>query len=187
MKKAIVLFKEGYEEIEALSVVDVFRRANIECIMVGMDTIDVTSSHHITVKMDQLYSDSLKDADAVILPGGLPGAEYLRDDPRVIDLLQSFNQQKKIIGAICAAPIVLQKAGLLKDKQYTCYPGMSSDIEDGVHHDKLVECDGHIITARGPGASLAFAYTLLEKLGIDSQSIQDAMQYTFLKNTLKTK
>lgn len=185
MKKAIVLFKDGYEEIEALSVVDVFRRANVECLMVGMDKDEVTSSHQITVKMDKVFDESVKDADLVVLPGGLPGATNLRDDERVISLLKEFNKQGKLIGAICAGPISLQKAGIIKDVEFTCYPGFEEDLPDGCHQNDLVHVDGNIITGRGPAAALQFAYTLLEKIGKNSTSIQEGMQYQFLKETMK--
>ena len=120
MKKAIVLFKEGFEELEALSVVDVFRRANMECLMIGMDQDKVKSSHGIEVTMDCVYDDSVKKADLVVLPGGLPGATSLRDDHRVIELLQEFYRDGKIIGAICAGPISLQKANIIQGKNFTC-------------------------------------------------------------------
>lgn len=95
--KAAVLFKDGFEELEALSVVDVLRRAQLTCLMVGMDAMSVKSSHGIEVKMDQLFDESVYDVDIVVLPGGLPGATSLRDDQRVIDILKSFNEQGKWI------------------------------------------------------------------------------------------
>lgn len=180
MKKAIVLFKEGFEEVEALSVVDVFRRANMPCIMVGMDSLEVTSSHQITVKMDVLFDESVKDADMVVLPGGLPGANHLRDDERVIDLLKEFNAQNKWIGAICAGPISLEKAGIIKDKKFTCAPGFETQLPSGCHQNTLVEVDGNIITGRGPAASFEFGYVLLEKLGGDASPLREGMQYNFL-------
>ena len=180
MKKAIVLFKEGFEEVEALTVVDVFRRANMPCLMIGMDSNEVTSSHQITVKMDALFSEECYEADLVVLPGGLPGATNLREDPRVIDILKKFYDDGKWIGAICAGPISLQKAGIIKDKKFTCAPGFEDQLPDGCHQDTLVEVDGHIVTSRGPAASLEFAYTLLEKLGGDSAPLREGMQYNFL-------
>lgn len=180
MKKAIVLFKEGFEEVEALTVVDVFRRANFPCLMVGMDSEEVTSSHQITVKMDTLFTEECLEADLVVLPGGLPGATNLRDDARVIQLLNKFNDENKWIGAICAGPIALQKAGIIKDKKFTCAPGFEDQLPDGCHQNTLVEIDGNIITGRGPAASLEFAYTLLEKLGGDSTPLREGMQYNFL-------
>ena len=127
MKKVAVLFHDGFEEVEALSVVDIMRRANVECTMVGMDKLEVTSSHQIKIKMDQIY-DGLDNYDAVVIPGGMPGASNLRDDSRVIDLVKQFNHDGKIIGAICAGPIVLQEADVIKGKTVTCYPGFEEQL-----------------------------------------------------------
>lgn len=178
--KAAVLFKDGFEELEALSVVDVLRRANMTCVMVGMDSLSIKSSHGVEVKMDQIFDESVYEADIVVLPGGLPGATSLRDDQRVIDILKVFNQQNKWIGAICAGPISLEKAGVVTDKKFTCYPGFEKEIPSGIYQDVLVCCDQNIITGRGPAAALEFAYTILEKLGQSSKDIRQGMQYHYL-------
>ena len=107
MKKVAVLFHDGFEVLEALSVVDVMTRANVTCTMVGMDKLEVESSHHIKVVMDCLCDENIETYDALVIPGGLPGATNLRDDKRVIDLVQKFNNANKIVAAICAGPIVL--------------------------------------------------------------------------------
>ena len=106
MKKVAVLFHDGFEVLEALSVVDVMTRANVTCTMVGMDKLEVESSHHIKVVMDCLCDENIETYDALVIPGGLPGATNLRDDKRVIDLVQKFNNANKIVAAICAGPIV---------------------------------------------------------------------------------
>lgn len=178
--KAAVLFKDGFEELEALSVVDVLRRANMTCVMVGMDSLSIKSSHGVEVKMDQIFDESVYEADIVVLPGGLPGATSLRDDQRVIDILKVFNQQNKWIGAICAGPISLEKAGVVTDKKFTCYPGFEKEIPSGIYQDVLVCCDQNVITGRGPAAALEFAYTILEKLGQSSKDIRQGMQYHYL-------
>ena len=126
--KTVVLFKDGFEELEALSVVDVLRRGGNECEMIGMDKNEAISSHQITVKMDRVFDETVYDADVVVLPGGLPGATSLRDDERVIRLLQDFHQKGKWICAICAGPISLEKAGVINGKKYTCYPGFEKEI-----------------------------------------------------------
>lgn len=179
--KAIVLFKEGFEELEALSVVDVLRRADVKCDMLGMDSMEVTSSHGVKVTMDCLFDESAYEADVVVLPGGMPGASSLRSDQRVIDILKDFNQKGKWIAAICAGPISLEKAGIIENKQFTCYPGFENEIPSGDYKDTLVCVDGNIITGRGPAAALEFAYTILEKLGVSSTNISQAMQYHYLK------
>ena len=110
MKKIAVLCKDGFEEIEALTPVDVLRRANVHVDLVGMDDLKVTSSHQITIQMDCVFNDQIKEYDGIVIPGGLPGATNLRDDARVIEIVQQFNREHKLIAAICAGPIVLAKA-----------------------------------------------------------------------------
>ena len=170
MKKVAVLFHDGFEVLEALSVVDVMTRANVTCTMVGMDKLEVESSHHIKVVMDCLCDENIET--------------YLRDDKRVIDLVQKFNNANKIVAAICAGPIVLEKAGVIKDKKVTCFPGFEKELTSAIYQDTLVYQDGNIITGRGPAASLAFSYCILEALGIDSSNIQEGMQYNFLKENI---
>ena len=121
-----------------------------------------------------------KRVDIVVLPGGLPGATSLRDDQRVIDILKSFNEQGKWIGAICAGPISLEKANVISNKKFTCYPGFEKEIPSGIYQDVLVCCDQNMITGRGPAAALEFAYTILEKLGQPSKDIRKGMQYHYL-------
>lgn len=179
--KAIVLFKDGFEELEALSVVDVLRRAQVSCDMVGMDSLEVVSSHQIKIKMDKLFNNDDYNADIVVLPGGLPGATSLRDDERVIDILKDFNDKGKLIAAICAGPISLEKANVVKGKKYTCYPGFEKEIPSGEYQDTLTCVDQNLITGRGPAAALKFAYTILEKLGQDSKDISHGMQYHYLE------
>lgn len=181
MDKVAVLFKEGYEEIEALTIVDVLRRANVECVMIGMDDMKVTSNHGVTIQMDQLFDTTLIDTiNMVVLPGGMPGAKNLKEDIRVITLLQQMKEQNKYIGAICAAPIVLQEAGVITNKEVICYPGFEEDLKDAIIKEKLVVVDLPVITSKGPATALLFAYTLLEVLGIESESLQEAMQYQAL-------
>lgn len=112
MKKIAILCKDGFEEIEALTPVDVLRRANVHVDLVGMDDLKVTSSHQITIQMDCVFNDQIKEYDGIVIPGGLPGATNLRDDARVIEIVQQFNLEHKLIAAICAGPIVLAKAGV---------------------------------------------------------------------------
>ena len=142
---AVVLFKEGFEELEALSVVDVLRRANVTCEMLGMDSMKVTSSHGIEVTMDKLFDEKAYEADVVVLPGGLPGSTSLRDDERVISILKDFHAKDKWIAAICAGPISLEKAGVIKGKKFTCAPGFEKEIPSGIYQDTLTYVDGNII------------------------------------------
>lgn len=184
MKKVAVLFHDGFEELEALSVVDIMRRANIECTMVGMNKLEVASSHQIIIKMDCLYSDSIKEYDAVVIPGGMPGAKNLQEDSRVIELVKEFDQANKIIGAICAGPIVLEKAQVITGKTVTCFPGFENELISANYQEALVQKDDNIITAKGPAAALSFAYTLLEALGGNSEPIKEGMQYLYLEKNI---
>ena len=182
MKKIAVLCKDGFEEIEALTPVDVLRRANVHVDLVGMDDLKVTSSHQITIQMDCVFNDQIKEYDGIIIPGGLPGATNLRDDARVIEIVQQFNLEHKLIAAICAGPIVLAKAGILKDKICTCSPGFETQLTGANYQEAIVQKDDHIITGKGPAAALEFGYTILESLGYDSSNLRQGMQYEYLMN-----
>ena len=182
MKKIAVLCKDGFEEIEALTPVDVLRRANVHVDLVGMDDLKVISSHQITIQMDCVFNDQIKEYDGIVIPGGLPGATNLRDDARVIEIVQQFNQEHKLIAAICAGPIVLAKAGILKDKICTCSPGFETQLTGANYQEAIVQKDDHIITGKGPAAALEFGYTILESLGYDSSNLRQGMQYEYLMN-----
>ena len=126
--KVAVLLAEGFETIEALTTVDILRRAGVECHTFATKNQEVTTSHHITLKADKVFNEEIKDYDVVVLPGGMPGAVNLRDDERVINLLKEFNSKNKIIAAICAGPISLGKAGISEGKNVTCYPGFEDQL-----------------------------------------------------------
>ena len=176
MAKVAVILAEGFEEIEALTVVDVLRRANITCHMVGFED-RVTGSHAIQVQADRVFDGDLSDYDMIVLPGGMPGSAHLRDNEQLIAELQKCEQVGKKVAAICAAPIVLNRAGLLKDKEFTCYDGVQEQIADGHYRKETVVVDGHLITSRGPATALAFAYNLVEQLGGDADALREAMLY----------
>ncbi|MDQ0223274.1 DJ-1 family glyoxalase III [Streptococcus moroccensis] len=171
-----VLLAPGFEEIEALTQVDVLRRADIPVETLGF-TPEVKGSHDITVLADKVFEGQLEDYEMIILPGGLPGSDHLRDNDALIKALQEADQAEKWLAAICAAPKVLGRAGLLNEKRYTCYPGVEEEIATGEHTDDLLVQDGRIITAQGAGVSLAFAYHLVDVLGGDSKKLSSGMIY----------
>ncbi|GMA47759.1 DJ-1 family glyoxalase III [Tetragenococcus muriaticus] len=186
MSKVAVVFAPGFEEIEGLTIVDVLRRAEVDVTMVGFDQ-EVTGNHNITIKSDQLLDESLKDFDMIVLPGGTQGANNLKNNTTVIENLQAAYKDGKQIAAICAAPIALEEAGLLKDKTYTSFPGVQENIQSGEYSEHLVVKDGRITTSRGPATAMAFSYRLVDILGGNSDAIKDAMQYdklvaSFLEN-----
>jgi len=178
MSKVAVMLAEGFEEGEALTIVDILRRANIECHTVSTAGEKVSGCHDIVVKADSIISDDVKEYDMVVLPGGLPGATNLRDDDRVIKLLKEMNQAGKFVCAMCAAPIVLGKAGVLEGKNFTAYVGYDEKIETtGSFKEDSVVVDGNLVTSRGPATAYAFAYKLVDVLGGDSLAVKNRMVY----------
>ena len=179
MPKVAVILANGFEEIEALTVVDVLRRANITCHMVGFEDT-VTGSHAIQVQADRVFDGNLSEYDMIVLPGGMPGSAHLRDNEQLITELQKFEKIGKKVAAICAAPIALNQAGLLEGRNFTCYDGVQEQISDGHYNKETVVVDGNVITSRGPATALAFAYHLVETLGGDAESLRNGMLYTDL-------
>lgn len=165
MAKVYCLLKDGFEEVEALTVVDYLRRASIDTYMVSVeDNIEVKGAHGIRVLADIMFDEIDEgDLDMVYVPGGLPGAESLRDDDRVIDLLARTNKRGRAIAAICAGPIVLEKAGILEGKSATSYPGFDEELASikEYREDRIV-VDENIITSRGPALAVLLALELIE-------------------------
>jgi 4-methyl-5(b-hydroxyethyl)-thiazole monophosphate biosynthesis len=165
MPRICVLLAEGFEEIEAITIIDVLRRADLEVATVSVKPGRVRGSHGVVVEADRDLAEASRDAwDMVVLPGGLPGATNLRDDPRVADLLRRQAEAGKRIGAICAAPIALGKAGLLKGKKATSYPGFQDQLTGASYEVAPVVRDGNIITSRGPGTAMEFALAIVADL-----------------------
>lgn len=171
-----VILAPGFEEIEALTPVDVLRRAGVSVDVLGFSK-QVTGSHAITVEADAVFTGDLSPYEMIVLPGGLPGSNHLRDNQDLIEALKEADKAGKWLAAICAAPKVLGKAGLLADKAYTCYPGVEEEIGQGKHLTDVLVQDGRIITARGAGVSLAFAYKLVDVLGRDAEALSQGMIY----------
>lgn len=160
-----VFLANGFEEIEALSVVDILRRAEIETKTVGVTGKEITGTHGITVKADITVEDVDKnDIDAVVLPGGMPGAVNLKNSAEVEQLLLLCVGSGKVTAAICAAPLVLGNLGLLENKTATCYPGFEEELKGAKILRQNVCVDGNIITASGPAAANEFAFALVDKL-----------------------
>lgn len=156
---------EGFEEIEALTPVDILRRAGVDVTTVGVTGKEVTSSHGITVRADITQDEiSLKDAEAVILPGGMPGTLNLEKSDIVKAAIEFCVKNGKLIGAICAAPSILGHLGLLKGKKATAFPSFQAELEGAVCENGFVEKDGNIITARGMGVSVEFGLEILKTL-----------------------
>ena len=167
MASVLVPLADGFEEIEAVTVVDLLRRADIEVVVAGLGPGPVAGSHGISVQTDTDLADALeRDYDMVVLPGGLPGADHLEADARLRELLVEMARSERFTAAICAAPKVLAAAGLLDGRTATSFPGfLSSSSTPGLTVSEApVVVDGKIITSRGPGTAMDFALTLIETL-----------------------
>jgi 4-methyl-5(b-hydroxyethyl)-thiazole monophosphate biosynthesis len=161
------LLIEGYEETEAVVVVDVLRRAEVQVTLIGVEGRKVTGSHGISINVDAALDDVVAVGtafDCVVLPGGMPGAAKLRDSATVQEFVTRQHAGGAIAAAICAAPIALGKFGLLKGKNATCYPGFEEQLGGARVQTDAVVSDGDVVTSRGVGTALAFSLVLVDRL-----------------------
>lgn len=165
MSRALVPLAQGCEELEAITIIDLLVRAGIDVTTAGLNEQTVTASRGTRIVPDTTI-DAVKNEhfDLIVLPGGLPGANHLRDDTDLQVLLKQHAADDKLIAAICAAPKALAAAGLLEGKQVTCYPGALNEYTQLNVRTTAIEIDGQIITSRGPGTAMDFALVLIERL-----------------------
>jgi 4-methyl-5(b-hydroxyethyl)-thiazole monophosphate biosynthesis len=163
MTKIAVFLAEGFEEIEALTVVDICRRAGYHVTMVSTQNLDYCQgSHGISIKADQHINDlDFQTLDMLVLPGGKQGTEGLKNCGELMKQLKSFHAQKKHIAAICAAPSILGEIGILKDAKACCYPDFEKELTGAEVLQEEVVIAGHLITSRGMGTSIAFALAIV--------------------------
>lgn len=167
MARVLVPLAAGCEELEAVTLIDLLRRAGIEVVSAGLQPGIVKASRGTQLVPDTLLDAVLHDDfDMIALPGGMPGAQHLKEDPRIISLLKKMAEQDKYTAAICAAPAVLAEAGLLAGKRATSYPGFLDrlDVPGMAYLKDAVVADGKILTSRGPGTAMDFALALIEVL-----------------------
>jgi len=164
--KIAVHLAEGFEEIEAISIIDVLRRAGLEVIVVSVvNDLKVTGSHRIQVVADQLFDDVNYDlVDMIVLPGGMPGTTNLNNNTGFKKQIEDFNKKGKFLGAICAAPLVFGELGILKGKKVTCYPGFEDYLHGAEITGASTEIDGNIITGKSAGVAIQFAINIVEML-----------------------
>ena len=178
MAKIIIAISNGFEEIEAISIIDICRRANIEVTIAATENIETIGANNIKIVADCLIKDiHSSDFDMIVLPGGLPNAFNLAEDEKVQSLLKEFKEQNKNIGAICAAPYALHKADVLNEN-FTCYPSFEKKIrENGYHKVDSIVIDGKVITSRGPATAMSFALEIVNILcGEETYSnVKDAL------------
>lgn len=164
MSKVLVPIAPGFEEIEAITIIDVLRRAGIEVLTVGIDRKQVMGAHGVQIKVDAHIEDvRTMEFDMLVLPGGMPGSENLANNEKVLAIIGQMDQAGKHIGAICAAPMALAKAGVIKSA-YTCYPSFETRVGDGYIPNENVVSDQNIVTAKGPIAAIEFSLALIERL-----------------------
>lgn len=165
MPRVAVILADGFEEVEAIAVIDVLRRAEIDTVIAGLHGNHIVSARNVKVIPDTVI-DTVKadDFDMIVLPGGQPGSDNLNADPRVKELIKSFSKKGKLTAAICAAPYVLANAGVLTGKRATSYPSYKDKLGSALYEEKSVVIDGNVLTSRGAGTALAFGLAIVEKL-----------------------
>ena len=177
--RALMILADGFEEVEALTVVDILRRGQIKVTLAALDFKLVDGAHDIMVKADCLL-EALPDYtyEMLILPGGAKGTDNLQNSEEVANLIKRFDVEGKWIAAICAAPRILDHMGLLKGKHATSFPGAKPDMKDCNWVDQDVVVDGNCITSKGPATAFAFGFQLLDVLKPEHvKEVQDAMLY----------
>jgi 4-methyl-5(b-hydroxyethyl)-thiazole monophosphate biosynthesis len=166
MPTVLIPLAPGCEEIEAVTIIDLLRRAGIPIVSASLTDAPVKASRGVTLLADTTLDKALQqNFDMIVLPGGMPGSENLADDPRIIQLLQQMAAAGNYVAAICAAPMALHAAGLLEGKRVTSFPGVLDELPGShVYLPDAVVVDSNIITSRGPGTAMDFALILIELL-----------------------
>ncbi|OQY33606.1 MAG: hypothetical protein B6241_07345 [Spirochaetaceae bacterium 4572_59] len=166
MSTVAVILADGFEEIEGITPIDFMRRAGIEVISVGLTGKQITGAHNIIIQADIILDEFKADTDGILIPGGMPGAANIAGSEKIRTIIQSYDRDKKLVAAICAAPaLVLGGAGVLKGRSFTCYPGMEGEAgPDGNYTGERVVVDGHMITGNGPGGAAEFSAAVISYL-----------------------
>jgi len=181
MARVLVFLANGFEEIEALTVVDLLRRAGVDTVTVSITSdYSVAGSHRIVVDTDEIISETgFGEAEMIVLPGGMPGTKNLEANEILMEQVEAYLESDRYVAAICAAPTILGHRGLLNDKSACCYPGMHNQLTGAKVNFNEVSVDGKIITSRGLGTAIPFALKLVEIL-VDkatSDRLSDAIVY----------
>ena len=181
-KRALFFMAEGFEDAEAVITIDLLRRAQIDVSVVGISEQVVRGSRGMTITTDTTLSRVNTIGDAIILPGGQPGTRNLSESPVLLKLIHDYHHQGQLCAAICAAPYVLYKAGVLKEHRFTCFPGTESTIHDGHFVKENVVKDKNIITSRAVGTAIDFALACISYLTDNSTADKVAESILFQTN-----
>ena len=178
-KKMLTVLAEGFEEIEAVTPVDLLKRAGIEVETTGIKGIDVSGSHEISVIADHSFDEIADSYDGIFIPGGLPGSTNIAEYKPAMDLIKKMFAEGKLVCAICAAPaVVLNKTGILAGKKATCYPGAEKNFNADVEFsEERVVVDGNVITSRGAGTAAEFSHAIIEYLA-DKETADKVLKAT---------
>ncbi|RVU55729.1 DJ-1 family glyoxalase III [Anaerosphaera multitolerans] len=189
MKDLLIFLADGFEEIEALTVCDYLRRAELEVELVSISgDRNVKGAHNITVIADKVIDEiNFDEYRAVYIPGGLPGATNLAAENRVVELVKVYESEEKPVAAICAGPIVFDTAGLLKEGKFTCYPGYEVNLKTKGRVDEPVVIDENVITSMGPSFAQVLAFEMIGILKDEkaSQQVKDGVLFGNLVNFIK--
>jgi 4-methyl-5(b-hydroxyethyl)-thiazole monophosphate biosynthesis len=181
MKRVLVPLAEGFEEIEAVTIIDVLRRAGVRVDVAALGPRRVEGSHGIALVADLSIDDAeADDYDLIALPGGMPGTLHLREDPRVLRLLGEMDAGGKGVAAVCAAPSVLAEAGLLQDRRATVHPTAASFLSSARLEDARVIRDGRIVTGKAAGTAMEFAFALVESL-LGREAVEEVNRSMFAR------
>ncbi|MCJ7738090.1 MAG: DJ-1/PfpI family protein [Anaerolineae bacterium] len=177
-EQVLVPIADGTEEIEAVTIIDILRRAGADVTVASVDDIQVSASRGVKITADCLIADCAGQTyDLIVIPGGMPGAEHLRDSDALTELLSHHASQGRMYGAICAAPvIVLQHHGLLDGRRATCFPSFVPRLANRESVEQRVVVDGNCITSRGPGTAMEFAIKLVELLYTEEKAEEIAQR-----------
>ncbi len=171
MQKILIPLAEGFEEIEAVTNIDVLRRAGFNVVTAGIGSKNIKGDHGIKIETDLEIKEVQKEKITdVVLPGGMPGAANLRDSSELLKIIRNVNDRGGLCAAICAAPMVLEAAEILENKNATSYPGFDDQMESANYKKDRVVKDDNIITGRGPGVALEFALEVVEYLADKSSA-----------------
>ena len=163
MANVLVPIADGSEEMEAVIIVDVLRRAKWNVVTAGVTGKTITASRGVCMVADEVWSDvSPQDYDVLLLPGGVGGTQAMAADESLLEAVRAFAEDGRLIGAICAAPLVLQAAGVLQGRRATCHPSVAGDLTVPEVLSERVVVDGRIVTSQGPGTAFEFALKILE-------------------------
>lgn len=166
MSTVAVILADGFEEVEGITPIDFLRRAGIEVLSVSLTGKQICGAHNIKIQADITLEKFKGDTDGILIPGGMPGAANIAASEKIRTIIQSYDREKKLVAAICAAPaLVLGGAGILRGRSFTCYPGMEGEAgPEGTYTGERVVVDGHIITGNGPGGAAEFSAAVISYL-----------------------